>query len=105
MTIVGAPQKLYIATLVNTRSNASRGIWVKNGREADEEHQSRANGKRVQVDGTPLPFSKRQKMDEKTVGNAGKSGQRDSKDPAVADAEYKFATDKSPQPSRRPLFR
>lgn len=58
MTIVGAPQKLYTATLVNTRSNACRGIWVKNGREADEEHQARP---------------KKRKVDEKTAEGPCKS--------------------------------
>jgi hypothetical protein len=40
-TIVGAPHRLYNSTLVNTVSNAHRGVWVKNGREADADHQQR----------------------------------------------------------------
>ncbi|KAH9862683.1 hypothetical protein J1614_010776, partial [Plenodomus biglobosus] len=59
MTIVGAPHKLHKATLVNTKSNANRGIWTANGRDADLEHRNRPFKKRTDFNGLPLPLPKR----------------------------------------------
>ncbi|KNG46722.1 hypothetical protein TW65_06565 [Stemphylium lycopersici] len=52
-TIIGAPHKLYNNTLVNSVSNAHRGVWVKTGRKADAEHQARTNNKRQKVNHIP----------------------------------------------------
>jgi hypothetical protein len=42
MTIIGAPHKLYLSTIVNTASNKKRNRWVKDGRQADAQRAANA---------------------------------------------------------------
>lgn len=79
MTIVGAPHKLHKATLVNTKSNANRGIWTANGRDADLEHQNRPFKKRTDENGNPLPLPKRQVPIDKDTEEMTRKGKKQAK--------------------------